>query len=96
MSLVDWAVAFASFLFLVLPIAAVYGLFRNNQWGFYPLIVFPIVAAIFGAIPIPFVAHLYSSDVLFMSKVIIIVDLVFVGIGVFLLRDARATVAAEQ
>lgn len=96
MSLIDWAVAFASFLFLVLPIAAVYGLFRNNQWGFYPLIVFPLVATIFGAIPIPFVAHLYSSDVGFMSTMIIAVNLVFVGIAVLLLRDARAKMAAEQ
>ncbi len=96
MSLADWAVAFASLLFLVLPIAAVYGLFRNQQWGFYPLIAFPIVAAVFGAIPIPFLAHFYSSDVVFMSKIVIVVDLVFVGIGVLLFRDARARVAGAQ
>ena len=96
MSLADWAVAFASLLFLVLPIAAVFGLFRNNQWGFYPLIVFPIVAAVFGAIPIPFIAQLYNSDVVLMSKVIIVVDLIFVGIGVLLFRDARAKTAVEQ
>ena len=96
MSLADLAVAFASLLFLVLPIAAVYGLFRNQQWGFYPLIAFPIVAAVFGAIPIPFLAHFYSSDVVFMSKIVIVVDLVFVGIGVLLFRDARARIAAAQ
>jgi hypothetical protein len=96
MSPADWAVAFASFLFLLLPIVAVLGLFRNNQWGFYPLIVFPIVAAVFGTIPIPFVAHFYSSDVVFMSKVIIVVDLVFVGIGVLLFRNARAKMATKQ
>jgi len=96
MSPAEWAFAFASFLFLVLPIAAVFGLFRNNQWGFYPLIVFPIVAAVFGAIPIPFVAQLYSSNVVFMSNAIIVINLVFVGFGVFLFRDARAKIATEQ
>ena len=96
MSLADWAVTFTSFLFLVLPVAAVYGLFRSNQLGFYPLIVFPIVAAVFGVMPIPFVAHLYNSHVVSMSKVIIVVNLVFVGIGVLLFRDARAKMAAEE
>lgn len=96
MSLLDWAVSFAAFLFLLLPIAAVIGLFRYSRWGFYPLIVFPIVAAVFGAIPIPFTAHLYSSDVYFMSKVIIVIDLFFVGIGVLLFRGSKAKVAAFQ
>ena len=96
MSLLDWAVSFAAFLFLLLPIAALIGLFRFSRWGFYPLIVFPIVAAVFGAIPIPFAAHLYSSDVYFMSKVIIVIDLIFVGIGVLLCRGSKAKVAAFQ
>jgi hypothetical protein len=96
MSIADWAVAFAALLFLFLPIAAVIGLFRESRWGFYPLVVFPFVAAVFGAIPIPFVAHLYSADVVFMGKVIIVVDLIFVGIGVLLYRDARAKVAVAQ
>ena len=92
MSLTDWAVAFASFLVFILPIAAVYGLIREKLWGFYPLIVFPIFAAVFGAMPIPFVAQLYGSDVTYMSTVIVVVDLVFVGVGVLLFRNASAAI----
>ena len=95
MSLAEWAIAFAALLFLILPIAAVFGLFRNKQWGFYPLIAFPAVAAVFGAIPIPFLANLYSTDVASMSGVIVAVNLVFVGVGVLLLWKSGAT-AAEQ
>ena len=96
MSLFDWAISFASVLFFLLPIATVIRLFRHSLWGFFPLIIFPIVATIFGAIPVPFSTYLYSSDVHFMSKVIIAVNLVFVGIGVLLFKDSRARVAASQ
>jgi hypothetical protein len=96
MLLLDWAVSLASVLFLLFPIAAVIGLFRRRRWGFYPLILFPIVAVVFGAIPVPFAAHLYSSDVYFMSKVIIVVNLIFIGVYVLLFRDSRPRTGAYQ
>lgn len=95
-ALVDSAVVFAALLFWILPIAAVIGLFRGSRWGFYPLIIFPVVAAVFGTIPIPLVAHLYSPDVVFMGKVIIVVNLIFCGVGVLLYRDAKTQFAVAQ
>ncbi len=90
MSLLNWALSFAGILFVLLPIAAVIGLFRYRRWGFIPLIVFPLIAIVFGAIPIPFVSYLYSSDVQFMGKVTVGINVIFSGIGLALFWYSRS------
>ena len=96
MPLVDRAVLVAALLFILLPIAAVIGLFRYRRWGFYPLILFPLVAIVFGTIPIPFASMFFSSDVQFTSKVIVVVNSIFVIVGVALLRYSRPIIDAAQ
>ena len=87
--LLDIEVSVAAILFILLPIAAVIGLFRYRHWGFYPLILFPLVAIVFGTIPIPFASFSFSSDIQFTSKVIVVIDLILVIVGVALLRYSR-------
>lgn len=87
--LVDLAVSIAAVLFFLLPITAVFGLLRHRRWGFYPLILFPLVAIVFGTIPIPFASLLYSSDVELMSKVIVVINSAFAVVGVALARFSR-------
>ncbi len=64
MSLKGVAVSVAAFLFILLPFAAVTGLFRYKRWGYYALILFPLVAIVFGTIPIPYASYFFSSDIL--------------------------------
>jgi hypothetical protein len=96
MSLLDRAVSVAAILFILLPVAAVVGLCRYRRWGFYPLILFPLVAIVFGTIPMPFASFLFSSDIHFMSKVIVVVDSILVIVGVALLRCSGPVTDASQ
>ena len=89
-SLLDAAMIFAALLFIVLPIAAVVGLVRNNRWGFYPLIVFPLTAIVFGTIPVPYASHFFSSNIQLNSVIIVVVDVALVGFGIGLLMLSRS------
>ena len=87
--LLQRSVSGAAILFILLPITAVIGLFRYRRWGFYPLILFPLVAIVFGTIPIPFASTFFSSDIHLMSIVIVVVNTILVIAGVVLLRYSR-------
>lgn len=82
----------AALLFIVLPIAAVIGLARSKRWGFYPLIVFPLTAIVFGTIPVPYASHFFSSNIQFTSVIIVVVDVALVGFGIALLMLSRGRV----
>ena len=84
MSLQGTALSLASVLFLLLPIMAVVALVQRRRWGFYPLFLFPVVATVFGAIPIPFVASFFSFNL--MSEFIIGLNIIFIGIYLVLFR----------
>ena len=88
MTLQGWGLSLASMLFLLLPIIAVIGLFQRRRWGFYPLIVFPLVAVVFGAIPMPFLAS-YLRSFAFTSELLIVLNIVFMGIYLLLFRKTR-------
>ena len=90
-TLLDWAVFVAAILFILLPISAVLGLLRYRRWGFYPLIAFPLVAMVFGTIPVPFASLLFTSNIELMSVLIVAVDLFLVAVGIGLLRHAAST-----
>ncbi|HRQ58216.1 MAG TPA: hypothetical protein PLN31_12415 [Azoarcus taiwanensis] len=63
-----------SVVFLILPLAALYGVFRNQRYGYWCLGLFPLVALVFGVTAIPFVKHLYGSAVLLNSVFIIVIN----------------------
>ena len=96
MTLLDKSVSFAALLFILLPVAAVIGLFRCQRWGYYPLIVFPLVAIIFGTIPFPYASYFFSSDIQFMSKVIVAINVILVGVGVALFRKSGSATAVSE
>ena len=96
MPFLDKAVSIAALLFILLPIAAVLGLFRYSRWGYYPLIAFPLVAIVFGTIPIPYASHFFGSDIKFMSNIVVAVNVVLVSVGVVLFKYSKATVEVSQ
>lgn len=89
-SLIDGVMILAALLFILLPIAAVIGLARHKRWGFYPLIVFPLTAFVFGTIPIPYASYFFSSNIHSNSVIIVIVNVALIGVGIALLIFSRA------
>lgn len=54
------------------------------------------MAIVFGTIPIPFASFFFSSDIQFLSRVIVVVDSILVIVGVALLRLSRPVIDAAH
>lgn len=65
-----------SIVFVVLPFLALYGIFRNERYGYWCLGLFPLVALVFGVTAIPLVKHIYGSDVMLNSIFIICINVI--------------------
>lgn len=87
---VQVAMFVASLLFILLPIAALLGIWLHRGFGWYALCGFPVIAWIFGAVPIPFASYAYSEDIRLNSIGITIVDALAIAVGVTLLMKQRA------
>ena len=79
----------ASLLFISLPIIAVTKLWRRKISAFYAMAAFPIMAFVFGTVPIPYASVFYSSDISLNSWVIGIVDALAVIFAIILLLSCR-------
>ncbi len=70
----------ASLAFIALPFIALFGVSTNRSVGYWALALFPLIALVFGVTAVPFVKHLYGTDVVVNSYSIIAVNLsVFVA-----------------
>ena len=58
--------------FIVLPLFAVIGIYRGWRVSYACMGLYPIVAFMLGATPVPFLTHLYTNDLL--------LNTVFIGI----------------
>jgi hypothetical protein len=79
----------ASLLFIALPVAAVFGILRNSRLGLIALSIYPAVAWMFGAIPVPFASAFFTEDIGFNSLIITIVDGLAILLGVVLLAKCQ-------
>lgn len=75
----------ASLLFILLPIAAVAGVWHHRKVGWYALCGYPAIAWIFGTVPIPFASYVYSADIRLNSVAITIVNVLAIIVGIALL-----------
>ena len=96
MMLADWTVLAAGLLLFLLPVVALIGLIRNRVWGFLPIVAYPLVATVFGAVPVPFLHHFYLDDIELMNSVIIIADLMFAALALYLYVGARTRAAPSM
>ena len=71
-------------LFLLIPALAVIGQLRKWKTAFIWLGLYPFVAFMFGVVPIPFATHLYTADKALNTYFIAGVDILWVGITVWL------------
>ena len=76
-------------LFLALPITAIISLLKGKNIGFLWMGLFPIVAFVFGVVPIPFANYLYSSNVNINTVFIAIINILAVTISLWLYRSMK-------
>lgn len=75
--------------FLLLPILAVVGLLSGWRTAFLWMGLYPVVAFLFGVVPIPFATHLYSSDKMLNTYLIGAIDILAVLITCWLYWSSR-------
>jgi hypothetical protein len=46
-------------LFLVIPVVSIIGAIRGKRWALYGVMVFPVIAWVFGAGAIPYISHVF-------------------------------------
>jgi len=73
-----------SLLFLLIPILAFILILKNKAVGFLFLGLFPVVAYIFGVIPIPFANYLYTSNPELNTIFITIIDIMAIILALWL------------
>ena len=76
-----------SVMFIVLPFIALYGISKELKIGYLAIGLFPIVSYVFGVTAIPFVKHLYGSEVRLNSYIIIALNILVVVVTVWLYRN---------
>jgi hypothetical protein len=83
-----WGVVAAVFsaVFIVAPVAALFGLFRHRVWGFVPLAAFPFAAFVFGISAIPLLGHLVPAGSA-RSVAVGAINLAFVVAVIYLMRQ---------
>ena len=79
----------ANILFLILPVIALVGMLRRRRFGFMAIAVFPVVAWVFGTMPIPFSSEVLPFAIATNSWIISIVNALAVVIGVTLFLRTR-------
>jgi hypothetical protein len=70
-------------LFLVVPVVAVFGAIRSKRWALYVLMAFPLVAWVFGAAAIPYIAFIFPP-VAPRTIAITIINLLVIAVVVWL------------
>jgi hypothetical protein len=83
-SLISLAGNGLSVLFLLFPVLAVIGFMRRWRTRFLWLGLYPVVAFLFGVVPIPFATHLYTADKMLNTYFIAAIDILWVGIVAWL------------
>jgi FlaA1/EpsC-like NDP-sugar epimerase len=77
--------------FVVLPLLALHGVFRDRPHGYWCLSLFPLVALVVGVKAIPFVKHLYGSKVMLNTAFIIMINIGMSGAALWLYRNRART-----
>ena len=85
----------ANILFITLPIIAALALWKRKRLAFIALAAFPITAWVFGAVPIPLLSKLYTSDISTNNWIITAVDGVAVFLGAYLFKLSGDNAASQ-
>lgn len=90
-SLANISMNVAAFSFLLLPIFSAIAFIGKKYWLCYiSLSLFPISAFLFGLTPVPFAQLLYTSSVELNNILIIMVNLAFIVLVVYLSRANKS------